>query len=116
MKDLMNRRTPLIGVGLAGFVLAVVAQKQPSQKAPAAQNQTSDTRVFGQSYTTLRPEQKHLMDDYVRRLNQVTGGQMMPEQAYDGARMSLGTTFDAVTHALLTTKLTNEKGQKSRTC
>lgn len=85
--------------------------RQPSQKASAAQNQTGDTRVFGQSYATLRPEQKHLIDEYVRRLNQVTGSQMMPEQAYDGSRMSLRTTFDAVTHALLTTKLSNDKGQ-----
>jgi len=36
---------------------------------------------------------------------------MTPEQAYDGARMSLRTTFDAVTHALLTIQLTNHKGQ-----
>ena len=83
-----------------------------AEAAPAlAQNQTSNTRVFGQSYATLRPEQRHLIDDYIRRVNQVTGSQMMPAQAYDGARLSLRTTFDAVTHALLTTKLTNDKGQ-----
>ena len=102
----MNRRIQVIGLGLASFVLAASAQKQ-SSKAPAPQNQTNETRVFGQSYATLRPEQQHLLDDFVRRLNQVTGSQMTPEQAYDGARMSLRTTFDAVTHALPTTKLTN---------
>jgi hypothetical protein len=59
----------------------------------------------------LRPEQKHLIDDSVRRHNQTTGSRFEPEQVYDGARMSLRTTFDAVTHALLTTKLTDNKGQ-----
>ena len=39
------------------------------------------------------------------------GSTLDPEQAYNGARVSVRTTFDAVTHALLSTKLTNEKGQ-----
>ena len=51
------------------------------------------------------------MDDFVRRYNQTTGSKLVPEQAYNGARVSVRTTFDAVTHALLSTKLTNEKGQ-----
>ena len=92
-------------------LLTILPINQPSQKAPAAQNRTSDTRVSGQAYATLRTEQKHLVDDYVRRINQVTGSQMLSEQVYDAARMSLRTTFDACTHALLTTKLTNDKGQ-----
>jgi hypothetical protein len=108
----MNCRIQLISLGLAIFVLAgASAQKQTSRKAPAAQSQTGDTRVFGQSYATLRPEQKNFINDFVRRYNQTMGSEFVPEQLYDGARMSVRTTFDAVTHALLTTKLTNDKGQ-----
>ena len=51
------------------------------------------------------------MDDFVRRHNQTTVNKLVPRQAYDGARVSVRTTFDAVTHALLSTKLTCEKGQ-----
>jgi hypothetical protein len=40
-----------------------------------------------------------------------TENKLAPEQAYNGARVSVRTTFDAVTHALLFTKMTNEKGQ-----
>ena len=52
-----------------------------------------------------------MVDDFVRRYNEDTGSKATPAQAYDDARMSLRTTFDAVTHALLTTKMSNEKGQ-----
>ena len=107
----MNRRFQVIGLGLAVLVVAMYAQKQPSQKAPGAQNQTRDAQGLGQSYSTLRPEQKRLVDDFARRYNQTTDSNVAPEQLYDGARMSVRTTFDAVTHALLTTKLTNKKGQ-----
>ena len=108
----MSCRIRVIGLGLASFVLAAASeQRQPPQKAPAAQNQSSDARVFGQSYSTLRPEQKHLINDLVRRYNQTTDSKIVPEEACDGARMSVRTTFDAVTHALLTTELSNDKGQ-----
>jgi hypothetical protein len=103
----------VIGSSLALLVLAagVSAQKQTPAKATAPQKQASSQRAFGESYATLLPEQKRLLDDFVRRYNQTTGNKLVPEQAYDGARVSVRTTFDAVTHALLSTKMTNEKGQ-----
>ena len=36
---------------------------------------------------------------------------MLPEQAYDNARLSIRTTFDAVTHALLNAKMTDAQGK-----
>ena len=109
----MIRPIQVIGSSLAVFLLAagMSAQKQTSAKATAPEKQSTTPRVFGQSYATLLPEQKRLLDDFVRRYNQTTGSKLSPEQAYDGARVSVRTTFDAVTHALLSTKLTNEKGQ-----
>ena len=90
----------------------VVAQTQPNQKkATPAQKPKSTTSQFGTSYASLRPEQKRLVDDYIRRINTTTGSKLVPQQAYDNARLSIRTTFDGVTHALLTTKMTDAKGK-----
>ena len=98
----------LIVVGLVG---GSAGQEQKSAKATVPQPKASSPRAFGQSYATLLPEQKRLVDNFVQRYNQTTGGTLNPEQAYNGARVSVRTTFDAVTHALLSTKLTNQKGR-----
>jgi len=109
----MNRAVRAIGCSLVVLVLAaeISAQKSEPAKATTPQPIASGPRAFGQSYATLLPEQKRLLDDFVRRYNQTTGSKLNPEQAYDGARVSVRTTFDAVTHALLSTKLTDDKGQ-----
>ena len=59
----------------------------------------------------MRPEQRRLVDEFVRRYNATAGSKFVPEQAYDNARMSVRTTFDAVTHALLNAKLTDAQGK-----
>jgi hypothetical protein len=80
--------------------------------ASTAQKQLNAPREFGNLYATLRPHQKRLLDDYIRRYDSATGSKTALEQAYYGARMSVRQpTFDAVTHALLRTKLRNEKGR-----
>jgi hypothetical protein len=109
----MNGPIRVIGSILAVFLLAagMSAQKQPPAKANTPQKQASSPHAFGESYATLLPEQKRLLDEFVRRYNQTTGSKLNPEQAYNGARVSVRTTFDAVTHALLSTKMTNEEGQ-----
>ena len=66
---------------------------------------------LGKSYASLRPEQKQLVDDFIRRYNATTGSNLVPEQAYDNARLSVRTTFDAVTHALLNAKMTDAQGK-----
>jgi len=109
----MNRFIHVIGVGLVISALAVgaAAQKQTPAKATPPQKQTSSPREFGKSYVTLRPEQKKLVDDYVRHYNQITGNKIATQAAYDGARLSVRTTFDAVTHALLNAKMTDATGK-----
>ena len=52
-----------------------------------------------------------LVDDFIRRYNATTGSNLVPEQAYDNARLSVRTTFDAVTHALLNAKMTDAQGK-----
>lgn len=91
---------------------SVVAQTPPIQKnaAPSQKTESGD-REIGKSYSTLRPEQQRLIDDFVSRYNQATGSQLVPEQAYDKARLSVRTTFDGVTHALLNAKMTDAPGK-----
>src|SRR6516164_3018031 len=108
----MNRPNRAIGLGLVLLVLAALsAQNQTQAKTNTPHKEATSPHAFGESYATLLPEQKRLLDDFVRRYDQTTNSKLSPEQAYDGARVSARTTFDAVTHALLSTKLTDEKGR-----
>jgi hypothetical protein len=96
------------------FVAAnlAIGQTQPNPKKQATNSpkqQNSDQEI-GKSYSKLQPDQKRLVDDYVSHYNQTTGSKIVPQEAYDNARLSVRTTFDAVTHALLKAQLTDAKG------
>ena len=92
-------RTTIIILGMIAASVATLAQKN------------AESKIFGESYAMLRPEQKKLVDEYVMHYNQASGSKVVPQAAYDAARMSVRTTFDAVTHALLTAKITDAKGK-----
>jgi hypothetical protein len=84
---------------LAALVVAAVAQQAPAQ--------------FGGAYSGLGARRQLLVDDWVARFNQVTGLKVEAGPFYDAyIRFSMKTTFDAVTHALMTTPLTDASGQK----
>jgi hypothetical protein len=94
----MKRMVRLIVVILFSLVAfgLVIAQTQPNQKKAATfQKPKSETPELGKSYAALRTEQRRLVDDFVRRYNATTGSSLIPEQAYDNARLSIRTTFDA---------------------
>src|SRR5262249_54937561 len=59
----------------------------------------------------LAPEQQRLLRDWIDQYSKLTGKKADPAQVYDSARMSQRTTFDAVTHALLHTPLTDLNGR-----
>jgi hypothetical protein len=99
----------LFSLSASGLVNAQTQVKQNEVASP--QKPKSETRELGKSYAALRPEQKRLVDDFVSRYNATTGSKLVPEQAYDNARLSIRTTFDAVTHALMTAKLTDAGGK-----
>ena len=110
----MKRMALLIVLILFSIVAveSVIAQTQPNQKkATTPPKPKSETLELGKSYAALRPEQKRLVDDFVHRYNAATGSKLVPEQAYDNARLSVRTTFDAVTHALLNAKMTDAQGK-----
>jgi hypothetical protein len=81
-------------------------QKQSDSTKPSATQKRAES-----NYGTLQVEQKKLVDDYVRRYNATTSTKISPQEAYDSARMSIRTTFDAVTHALLRARLTDATGK-----
>ena len=109
------KRTARLIVLISFSIVAVElvsAQTQPNQnKATTSQKVKGETLELVKSYIALRPEQKRLVDEFVRRYNATTGSKLVPEQAYDNARLSIRTTFDAVTHALLNAKITDAHGK-----
>jgi hypothetical protein len=83
---------------LTALAVVAVAQQTPAQ--------------FGGAYSGLGQRRQHLVDDWVTRFNQVTGLKVEPGPFYDDyIKFSRKTTFDAVTHALMTTPLTDASGQ-----
>ena len=80
----------------------------PAGASVAAQN---ERQTFGGGYAELEPEQRRLVEDWVQRFREVTGQDVSPQYTYDDVmRLSSRTTFDAVTHALFTTELTDASG------
>ncbi len=87
--------------GVAWVVALAVAQ--PAQEP-------GELLDFGGQYSDLTPRQKALIDDLVRRFNDVTGVALEPTETYNRARLSKRTTYEAVTHALDKTTLTDQNG------
>ena len=99
-------RVMLTGVlFVASLLFAHAALPQSSQGDEAT------PRQFGGTYDLLEPGQRRLVDDWVRRFNEVVGRTVPPDVIYNLARLSTRTTFDAVSHALITTELTDASGQ-----
>ncbi len=66
---------------------------------------------FGGGYAGLDARRQHLVDNWVARFAKTTGQQVEPGPFYDDVlSLSAKTTFDAVTHALVTTRLTDRAG------
>ena len=91
---------------LYGALVPLFAFQQPGN--PQAQ---PEPRSFGGTFNTLQPAQQRLIVEWIRRFNSTTKQNVDAEKAYDAARLSMRTTFDAVTHALINTKLTSKDGQ-----
>ena len=109
----MKRITWLLLLILFSLVMTEVSfpQPQPNQKVTTSQKPTDEALELGRSYAELRPEQVRLIDSFVRSYNATTGSALVPQQVYDGARLSIRTTFDAVTHALLNAQMTDSQGK-----
>ena len=71
-----------------------------------------DTRVtLGGTYSKMAPEQKALLGRWAREVQKITGHKPDSEQSYNQLPLSSRTTFEAVTHALIHSKLTEPSGK-----
>jgi hypothetical protein len=108
----MLGRFTAASIGAFAFFLAVgfaAAQTQPSA-TPAA----SATPQFRGTYEELKPQQRQLIDEWYADYNQLTGDHADPKE-YNQFSLSTRTTYEAVTHALMTTTLTDKSGKLTGT-
>src|SRR5215475_10842394 len=84
--------------------LLSVATLGAQSKAP------TEPHEFHGTYEELSPAQKELIDEWYAEYNQMTHDHSQPSE-YNQFSMSTRTTFEAVTHALMTTELTDKSGK-----
>ncbi len=65
----------------------------------------------GSTYAALQPQQQRLVEDWFKRFSALVGKPADPVEGYEALPISTRTTFNAVTHALLKTTLTDESGK-----
>ena len=75
-----------------------------------AQDKPANTIEFHGTYEELKPAQKKLIDDWYAEYNRMSGDHSKPEE-YNSFSLSTRTTYEAVTHALMTTPLTDKSGK-----
>lgn len=66
---------------------------------------------FGGGYEDLTAEQQTLVRDWHEEYAKVTGNRIDPKAGYDNLKLSVRSTFEAVTNALLKTELTDSEGK-----
>ncbi len=93
---------------IAAFDLALDEQTGDKDTAQASSGQTT----FGGGYSSLSPQQQSLVDDWFQRFSSVVKKPIDPAEGYEQIPLSAKTTFDAVTHALGKTPLTDASGKK----
>ena len=65
---------------------------------------------FHGTYEELSPAQRELINEWYAEYNQMTHDNSQPTE-YNQFSMSTRTTFEAVTHALMSTELTDKSGK-----
>ena len=96
----VRRTCGIVGGVLLGVLAVAILMAQQSPQR------------FGGAYSELDARRQQLVGDWVVRFTKVTGQSLDARSFYDDIlRLSTKTTFDAVTHALLTTPLTDASGQ-----
>src|SRR5215469_1615926 len=94
-----SRKNRMLGTP-AGGALPFFEQTQPSTSAPD----------FHGTYEGLNPAQKKLIDEWYEDYNKLTNDHASPTE-YNQYSLSTRTTYEAVTHALMTTILKAKDGK-----
>lgn len=69
-------------------------------------------QVIVDTYNELQPQQRRLIQVWLDDYKKVSGKTLEPDAFFESLPVSQRTTFQAVTHALLTTPLTDQSGKK----
>ncbi len=102
-------RTTATGLLLACLVGLSAIGAQSLDGAQSGGQQVAPVGVG--SFSALDARRRRLIEGWVARFNETSGLSVAPGPFYDEkVRVSARTTFEAVTHALMTTPLTNEAG------
>ena len=97
---------------LAFALIPIVSKLLVSAKLPKASSGNQEQNIqFGGTYANLKSEQRRLVDELYRQYNEMAKKNLKPGEDYDDLSLSVRTTFEAVTHALMTTKLTDQAGR-----
>ena len=95
------------GVRVLGIIVLVLIGTHPVW----AQQDPSGAERPGSTYSTLQPQPKRLIDDWFTRVSAIAQKPVDPAEGYENLPLSTRTTFNAVTHALLMTRLTDGSGE-----
>jgi hypothetical protein len=97
--------SPRTCVFLCSLAMAALA----AQRAMTQETQPQ----FGGEYSKLDPRRQQLVDNWVSRFSEATGQKVAAGALYDDiVTLSAKTTFEAITHALITTPLTDSSGAR----
>ena len=107
----MRRRSKKKTIALFGTALLVVVLVYEWWTGSPPTAPVTQVSVGGGSYASLTPAQRRLSDDWFARYAGATGKAAAPAELYEGLALSTRTTFNAVTHALSRTQLTDEAGR-----
>ncbi len=97
-----------LGLKFSAVPALFAEQTGGKDTAQGASKQTT----FGGGYSSLSPQQQSLVDDWFQRFSSIVKKPVDPAEGYEKIPLSAKTTFDAVTHALMKTELTDESGKK----
>jgi len=91
-----------------GIQIAGIDRVWPGYRV-ADEPETSTSQIASR-YESLDPLRRDLFDRFTRSYNESTGFEVEPEEYFRSLSISERTTFDAVTHALVHTTLTDAEG------
>ncbi|HNR38475.1 MAG TPA: hypothetical protein PKN61_05515, partial [Acidobacteriota bacterium] len=96
---------------LAMLGLAVMSMSAGAYAEDTSAGQPEPVFRFSGRYADLVPVQQRLLDDWLARFSQLTGTSLPPpEEIYERVSISNRATFEAITHALINSTLTDESG------
>jgi hypothetical protein len=113
MSQPTRRRAQPIVAALCVCVLTAAGLTVQVLRATPQAGDAQKPSVIGGSYSNLDPRRQRLLNSWIARLSEVAGQPIDAEPFYDTKiHFSTRTTFEAVTHALMTTALTDESGAR----